>query len=174
MRLALALFLNAALLAMVLPWLRRQWCAVGPAGRLVLAVGLGGRLLVGGIKGLHLVHDAAEMTRYSRMLSRQLWEKPGPGLQSMLGNELHFRGDNLVLHGLSNTYFFSKILAVLNFASLETDWLNAVYLSLFSFVGCWMLAITLARVFPRTPAWAGVLAFVVWPSVLFWSSGVTK
>ncbi|MEJ7664131.1 MAG: hypothetical protein WKG07_33680 [Hymenobacter sp.] len=63
---------------------------------------------------------------------------------------------------------------MLNLASLSSDWLNAAYLSLFAFVGCWQLVASAGPGVSETPAGAGVLAFVLWPSVVYWASGVTK
>lgn len=175
MRLALALLLNAGLLALLLPWLRREWRTV-PARwwRGALVVGLGLRLLIGGSNSWHLVKDAAYMSQIARLLTAQLWAAPGAALHSFLGNELHFAGQDVVYYGMSNTYFFIKLLALLNLFSLGVDWVNGVYLSLLCFVGCWAAARSLARALPATPPLAGVVAFVFWPSVLWWASGVTK
>ncbi|GAC1370341.1 MAG: hypothetical protein NVSMB30_08900 [Hymenobacter sp.] len=174
MRLALALALNSALLAVLLPWLRRQWQQGRGGVRLALVVGLGGRVGVGIVTGLHLVNDAYHMSQFGRQLTAQCWAAPAAALRTLGGDELHFAGQDMVFHGMSNTFFFVKVIALLNLASLTTDWLNAVYLSVFSFVGCWALAKALGRAFPQTPAGAALLAFVVWPSVIFWASGVTK
>lgn len=174
MRVLLAIALNAALLAVLLPWLRRQWQLPGRGWRAALVVGLGGRLLLGGLKGLNLTNDSAYMSFWANVLTSQLWASPAAAVQTFLGNELHFAGKNLVFYGMSNTFFFIKLVALLNLASLGTDWLNALYLSAFAFVGAWQAARALARCLPATPAGAGLLAFVVWPSVLVWTAGVTK
>ena len=63
---------------------------------------------------------------------------------------------------------------MLNLFSGNTDGLNGVYLSLLGFGGCWAAARAVARAWPATPAAAGLLAFVLWPSVVWCASGVTK
>lgn len=174
MKVALALLLNAALLAVLLPWLRRQWQPAPGWLRAALAVGLGGRLMLGIASGWSPVMDAKFMSFYGQLLTAQLWAEPAAALRTFWGNELHYAGQTLVYYGMSNTFFFVKLLAVLNLASLSTNWVNAAYLSVFSLVACWRLTQALERVVPQTPAGAGVLAFVVWPSVIFWASGVSK
>ncbi|MBC7388891.1 MAG: hypothetical protein H7329_06760 [Opitutaceae bacterium] len=171
---ALALLLNGALLAVLLPWLRRQWRAAGMAGRVALLVGLGGRLLVGGVRGWRPVHDAGYMSHYGHLLTAQAWVHPADAWRTLWGNELHFAGQSLVFHGMSNTFFLVKVLAFLNLASLDENWLNALYLAVFSFVGCWCLAQSLRRAFPHTPSAAVIVAFVAWPSVVLWATGISK
>jgi len=174
MSIVLAIVLNVALLAWLLPWLRRQWQAVGWPWRAALLLGLGGRLLVGGITGLHPVKDADYMMYGSRVLTAQFWAAPGAALQTLLGNELHFQANHLVYYGMSNTFFIIKILAFLNLFSAGVSALNGLYLALASFIGCWLLARELARSLPATPAGAGLVAFVLWPTVLFWATGISK
>ena len=81
----------------------------------------------------------------------------------------------MVFHGISNTLFLIKVLAFLNLASLGIDWLNGIVLvscSALWAAGSWCGL--LAAALPATPAGAGVVAFLLWPSVMFWAAGVTK
>ena len=174
MKVALAILLNAALLAVLLPWLWRQWQQVRGWTRAVLVLSLSARLAVGIAGGLHLTNDAEYMSVPSRALTAELWAAPGAALDILRVNKLHFAGYDMVFHSTSNTLLFIKVLVLLNLGSLGNDWLNALYLSIFSFVGCWQLARALGRAFPQTPAGAGALAFGLWPSVIYWASGVTK
>lgn len=174
MKLALAILLNAALLAALLPWLRRQWDEVPIWARAALALGLGGRLLVGAWRGGHLANDALFISEHADWLTAQLRAAPARFWEPLLSNYVVWHGDQVMYYGMSNTLFMAKILAVLNLVSADSGWLNGVYLSLFSFVGCWRLARTLVRVLPHTPAAAGVVGFVVWPTVVFWAAGVAK
>ncbi len=175
MKLALALVLNAALLAALVGWLRGQWRTVpAPWWRTALVLGLGARLAVGFGSRWHLVKDGAYMSGLGRLLTAQIWADPAGAGRSFWGDELHFAGRDIVYYGWSNTYFFSKLLAVLNLASLSTPWLNGLYLTVLGFGGGWAAARAVAQAFPATPAGAGVLAFVLWPSGIWWASGVTK
>ena len=174
MKTGLAIILNLALLALLLPWLRQQWQEVRGWARAALAISLGTRLALGVFKSTHLVKDAYFMSQLGKVLTAQFWAQPEAAARTLMGDELHYAGWNVVYHGMSNTFFFAKIVACFNLASLGTDWLNGVYFSLFSFLGCWQLTKVLVRAFPQTPAGAGAVAFGLWPSVILWTSGITK
>lgn len=69
--------------------------------------------------------------------------------------------------------FFVKILAIVNIVTQSNYWLSSLYLSLFSFSGLWYLASWLVRE-REIPAYLAALAFLFFPSFVFWSSGVLK
>lgn len=73
----------------------------------------------------------------------------------------------------SNSFFLVKVLSLLNFATGGDYLLNGFYLSFFSFTGSWRLVKVLATVYPASRL-AAVAAFLFFPSVVFWSSGVLK
>ncbi|UOQ99847.1 hypothetical protein MUN81_10190 [Hymenobacter sp. 5317J-9] len=172
MKLAIALVLNAGLLAVLLPWVRRQWQRAPAWACWLLAWGLGARLLVGAWRGWHLANDALFISEQAASVTRLL--RAGEMWQALFTDEVGWRQQVITYYGMSNTLFMAKILGWLNLASLDTGWLNGMYLSLFSFVGCWQLATTCWRLFPRTPPAAAVVAFVAWPTVVFWAAGVAK
>lgn len=68
---------------------------------------------------------------------------------------------------------FSKIASILNIISFQNYWITALYLSLFSFVGAWMLANYLVKIF-KTSIGATAFAFLFFPSFVFWSAGLIK
>ncbi|UOQ51387.1 hypothetical protein [Hymenobacter cellulosivorans] len=121
-----------------------------------------------------LSDDADYFQRWSLSLTAQLWEAPGAWLRTLLGDAFEYRGQRLVFHGYSNTFFIIKLLSVLNAATLGNLWANGLYLSLFGFVGGWELTKTLIRLFPHAPAGAPVVAFLLWPTVVYWTAGLTK
>ena len=69
--------------------------------------------------------------------------------------------------------FFVKIVSVINIFTHQNYWPTSLYLSLFSFVGVWLLANEIVRWYPSTK-YAVAIAFFVYPSFVFWSSGVLK
>ncbi|MBC7447656.1 MAG: hypothetical protein H7330_06305, partial [Hymenobacteraceae bacterium] len=73
----------------------------------------------------------------------------------------------------SNSFFFVRLLSVLQFLTAADYWLSGLWLSLAAFAGSWLLARELGRVVPgaRLGAYVGALA---WPSGVFWLSGVSK
>ncbi|HAS44441.1 MAG TPA: hypothetical protein DCS93_28440 [Microscillaceae bacterium] len=69
--------------------------------------------------------------------------------------------------------FIVKIASVINLATQQNYWFTSFYFSLFAFSGLWQAANTLSRLFPTTKL-AAIFAFILFPSVVFWSSGVQK
>ncbi|MCC3152415.1 hypothetical protein Q3A66_05980 [Hymenobacter sp. BT770] len=181
MRLLLAILLNAGLLVVLVPWLRRQWHWAGTGWwRTVLVVGLGLRVLVGVARNWTPKLDAEFMSGISQQVTAQLWASPSTAVQTLTKaiTIMHIDtpggGYDAVYQNTSNTWFLIKLLALLNLGSLGAGWLNGLYLSVFAFVGCWKLVRALADVLPRTPAAAGVVGFLLWPSVWFWATGISK
>ncbi|MDB5268055.1 MAG: hypothetical protein JWP58_1095 [Hymenobacter sp.] len=177
MKIALAILLNAALLAGLLPWLRQQWREAPAAWwRAALVAGLGVRVAVGLARNWHLQLDAKFMSDLSQPITAQLWAHPAQAWQTLTQavTLIHIINYTAVFQGFSNTWFFIKVLAFLNLASGGMGWLNGLYLSLFAFVSSWQLVRVLARVFPNTPVGAGAVAFLLWPSVWFWATGLSK
>jgi hypothetical protein len=73
----------------------------------------------------------------------------------------------------SNSFFFIKLLSLLYFMTGNSYWFSGFYLSLFSFWGSWYLVEKLNTNFPEYGT-ASVIAFLFFPSVFFWTSGVSK
>ena len=178
MKIALAVVLNAGLLALLLPWLRRQWRWAAVVGwRWVLGLGLALRVGVGIARNIPLRLDAKYMSFVSDIVTRTLRAHPARTWKLLTQAVTIFPTPhigNIVYQNSSNTWILIKILALLNFASLRHGWLNALYLSVFVFIGCWQMVRVLAERFPTTPPGAGVVAFLFWPSVWFWGTGISK
>lgn len=164
--------LNAGLLWLLWNWVRRQQQVAGVGPFLVPMLLL--KMVVTALTVIFLTEDAGYFQYWGVALTNQLWTAPGAWVGTLLGDEFHDAGQHLVYHGYSNTFFLIKVISALNLASLGSAWLNAVYLSLFGFVGCWQLVRNLPRTFPGTPVWATPVAFLLWPTVLYWTSGLTK
>jgi hypothetical protein len=81
--------------------------------------------------------------------------------------------DFLVYEQEARSFFLIKILSVLSLLTFQNYWLCSLYFSLFSFCGMWLLANALAEAFPGSKGPAA-LAFLFFPSVVFWSAGVMK
>jgi hypothetical protein len=72
-----------------------------------------------------------------------------------------------------NSFFFIKLLSLLNFLSAGDYLLNNLYLAIYSFWGSAYLVAVLARLYPKYKT-AGVIAFLFFPTVLVWSVGLLK
>ncbi|PJJ60140.1 hypothetical protein [Hymenobacter chitinivorans] len=172
MSILVAVLLNCGLLALIGPWLSRQY-RHPVLGRLLLPL-LGLKVVACLIACWLLSDDADYFQRWSLSLTTQLWEAPGAWLRTLFGDAFEYRGQRLVFHGYSNTFFIIKLLSVLNMATLGSLWANGLYLSLFGFMGGWELTKTLNRLFPLAPVGAPVVAFLLWPTVVYWTAGLTK
>ncbi|MCB2410209.1 hypothetical protein [Hymenobacter lucidus] len=169
MKLLVALGLNGFLLALLFFWIRHHHRTSPFRGWLLPLLAL--KLVACLLACWLLSDDARYFQRWGLALTTQLWAEPGAWLHTMLGDSFE---QKLVFHGYSNTFFVIKVLSVLNLASGGVLLLNGLYFSLFAFVGGWELATTLARLFPATPKAAALLAFLAWPTVVYWTAGLTK
>ncbi|MBW8051915.1 MAG: hypothetical protein FVQ77_16570 [Cytophagales bacterium] len=70
-------------------------------------------------------------------------------------------------------FLMVKIISILDFFTFRNYWVNSLYFSLFSFIGMWYLANTLSRINPNFST-ASAIAFLFFPSIVFWSSGILK
>ncbi|KAA9340597.1 hypothetical protein [Adhaeribacter soli] len=73
----------------------------------------------------------------------------------------------------SNSFFFIKPLSLLNFITGSNYFLNSLFFTLFCFAGCWYFVRTVHKFFPGS-TFPAVLAFLFFPSVVFWTSGILK
>jgi hypothetical protein len=81
--------------------------------------------------------------------------------------------DLLVYEQEARSFFLIKLLSVLSLLTFQNYWICSLYFSFFSFWGMWLLANALAKAFPGSKG-AAALAFLFFPSVVFWSAGVMK
>ncbi|RZK58648.1 MAG: hypothetical protein EOO59_08370 [Hymenobacter sp.] len=171
MKLFIAILLNMLLLTAIGWWLRCAYRRAGPTLQRWLLPTLALRVAAGlSSHGL----DSEFALRWGKFLTAQFWEQPGAAWALWQGHELHGGGPPYMLYEWSNTLFIIKIVGILNLASLGSYWLTSIYLSVGSFMGCWLLVCTLGQLFPAASSGAGVVAFLLWPSTVWWASGITK
>lgn len=75
--------------------------------------------------------------------------------------------------GEHRTVFYTKITSFFALITGNNYWITSVYYSVLSFFAAWYLANTIGRIFPACKIAAGI-AFLFFPSVVFWSSGIIK
>ncbi len=82
-----------------------------------------------------------------------------------------------VLDQLSNTQprslFLVKVVSVFGLVANSNYWLTAFYFSIISFLSAWFLMTQFVASYPGTTRTA-IVSFLFFPSVVFWSSGITK
>ena len=70
-------------------------------------------------------------------------------------------------------FFLVKLLSVTHLVTGQDYWISGIYFSLFSFIGFWALANSLADHFSSNKL-SIVISLLFFPSVVFWSSGIIK
>ncbi|KAA9339659.1 hypothetical protein F0P96_03330 [Hymenobacter busanensis] len=171
MKLLLIFAGNGLVLLGLWRWLRAQRQLPSLGHFVVPALGL--RLLSGSISAAVPSADAVFFQLWARRFTQQLWAEPRAWLRMLTQDEFHYAGQSLVYHGHSNTLFLIKLLSALNVVTGGSLWLNALYFSVASFIGCWYLVRVLSRLFPGTRG-AAIVGLLLWPSALYWTTGITK
>jgi hypothetical protein len=81
--------------------------------------------------------------------------------------------ENFLYSNHPRSLIASKIFSFFSLITNNNYWISSMYLSLFSFSGMWYLANEITLRYPETK-WAAGIGFLLFPSVVFWSSGVLK
>ncbi|TDN40373.1 hypothetical protein E4631_11480 [Hymenobacter sp. UV11] len=174
MRLALAILLNLGLLTGLGIWLRAAYRAAAPRLRRWLLPALAWRLLLTAIGTQFPESDMVYAVINSKLIASVLWEQPARALVVLQNASFTWQGAHFHMYAWSNTLFWYKIIALLSLATGGQLWLDALYLSIGCFIGCWYLVRALAQTLPATPAGAGLVAFLLWPTLVWWTNGLTK
>jgi hypothetical protein len=69
--------------------------------------------------------------------------------------------------------FFIKILSIINLVTFDNYWLSSLWFSFFSFIGSWFLFVRLND-FGKDLFWPSAFSLLLFPSCLFWGSGIIK
>ena len=78
-----------------------------------------------------------------------------------------------LINSQERSLFLIKIMSVFSWIGGNSYWVSAMYFSFLSFLASWHLFSVIARLFDN--AWlAAALAFLFFPSIIFWSSGLVK
>lgn len=173
--------LNLLLLGSLVWWMSRQswaqelkpyfWPALGVKLLLVfvLAVLFHYGLMLGDRSAYH--QGSIKLWHYAQ-------QEPEPYLRMLFFNEFaseqvkaSFPFTDYADH--LNSFFFIKLLSLLNFVTGADYLLNNLYLALYSFWGSAYLVGVLARRYPQYKV-AGAVAFLFFPTVLVWSVGLLK
>lgn len=140
---------------------------------------LGTRLLGGLAVGLLYFYwygggDTFNFQLESELLSQIAHRDPQEYLQILWDNrQLEKYAGQLQFFNEPRSLFFCKILSVFNLITQNNYWINGLYFSTFSFMGCWFLAGVLSSLFPKQ-TWPIAIAFLFFPSIVFWGSGILK
>lgn len=132
-----------------------------------IALGLVYRHYYTGGDTFNYFHDAVG-------LAGLVHESPASYLKAIFLTEIPLElGPQLKFLAQPRALFMAKLVSFFSLITLHNYWLSSLYLSFFSFAGMYCLASKLVKFFPKT-AVPAVVAFLYFPSVVFWSSGVMK
>lgn len=159
---------------MLIYWLRGEWRRAGPGLQRWLLPALGWRLLLTTLSSAYPSPDAVLMLKGSRLLTASFWDRPTAALTLWQSSSLQANGEAMYFYEWSNTLYFSKIMAFLTLLTGGSTWVLGGCLSLLCFMACWSAVRTLVHVFPLAPAGAAGVAFLAWPTVVWWTAGLTK
>ncbi|MBK0402137.1 hypothetical protein I5M27_04020 [Adhaeribacter sp. BT258] len=167
------LLLSIGLLAGLIYWLWRK-TAFNSCWNFIFWPALGFKLFCGVLLGWFYEGgcDTFVYQHYADKVTAIGYAAPEAYLKIIFLNVLPV-ADLVPFATFSNSFFFIKIVSLLNFITGSNYYLNGAFISLFSFAGCWFLVQAFARIFPGT-ANAAVLAFLFFPTAIFWNSGVMK
>jgi hypothetical protein len=84
-----------------------------------------------------------------------------------------FDGWNNLVSLQPRALFMIKVVSLVNLVSHDNYWISSLYFSFISFSAAWFLVKTIVR-FEASLRNAAVIAFLFFPSVVFWSSGLMK
>ncbi len=81
--------------------------------------------------------------------------------------------DSLIYTQQPRALLMSKVVSIGCLLTQNNYWLISAYMTTLSFAGVWYLAQTLVQLFPKTQQTVGI-AWLGYPSFVFWSSGILK
>ncbi|MDH5397329.1 MAG: hypothetical protein OEX02_04240 [Cyclobacteriaceae bacterium] len=109
----------------------------------------------------------------AKVLREFFFHSPKKFIQFIIAN--HHLSDLDLSYGYSSprALLFSKITGIILLFSGDNYYVCSLYFSLFSFSGMAWLVIALSKVIPGARIYA-IIAFLFFPSVVFWTSGIIK
>ena len=115
--------------------------------------------------------DTINYFRDACQLAALAYDHPGEYLKVLVGQLPP--PASLVFQGQPRALFFAKLVSIVNYFTYNNYWITSAYFSLLSFWCSWLLANFLCSWFPHHKQ-AAAIAFLFYPSVVFWGSGVLK
>jgi hypothetical protein len=118
--------------------------------------------------------DSESIFKASAALANQFYENPQTYLKFCLGlNSMPLHYKPLFADWTTQTVFMYKLTSWVCLFTQNNFWLVNIYLSGVSYFGLWLCANRLVEIFPTTK-YAALIAFLLFPSVVLWSSGILK
>ncbi len=106
-------------------------------------------------------------------LTELFWGSPRAYFSFIIGGNESGLQSELLINSQSRSLFLVKIVSFIAIWTLDNYWLTSLYFSLVSFWSGFLLFQKVSNLFPATKS-AAAIAFLFFPSVIFWSSGIIK
>ena len=106
-------------------------------------------------------------------LTELFWSTPSTYFNFLLTGDEYDLVSGLLINTQSRTLFLVKIVSLVAIFTGDNYWITSLYFSLVSFWAGFLLVQKMATAFPVTRL-AAAIAFLFFPSVVFWSSGIIK
>ena len=106
-------------------------------------------------------------------LTELFWSTPGTYVNFLIADDESDHVYGLLLNTQSRSLFLVKIVSLVAICTRDNYWVTSLYFSLVSFWAGFLLFQKVSTVFPATKL-AAAIAFLFFPSVVFWSSGIIK
>lgn len=110
--------------------------------------------------------DAVKLTELFR-------STPGTYFNFLIAGDESNHISYLLLKTQSRSLFLVKIVSLVAICTRDNYWITSLYFSLVSFCAAFLLYHKVSTAFPATKL-AAAIAFLFFPSVVFWSSGIIK
>ncbi len=141
-----------------------------PALMLKLMAGIGLGLLY---KYYYSAGDTFSFFSDACKLTEVFWDNPRSYVTFLWSGDESDPVWSLLANTQTRSLFFVKIVSAVNILSGSNYWITSCYISFISFWSAFRLVEKINSIFPRCSG-AAALAFLFFPSVVFWSSGVIK
>ncbi len=106
-------------------------------------------------------------------LANVFWNNPYGYFKFLVGEDESSTVISTLVNTQSRSLFFIKIISFINLFTGNNYWITSLYFSLVSFWTAFLLFQKMATSFPNSKH-AAAIAFLFFPSVVFWSSGIIK
>lgn len=109
------------------------------------------------------------------LLSDYFWNNPIQYLKILMFSELENaqQAQMFCTWGLDRAFFMSKCISVLYIVLSRNYWVITIYCAGINFMATYYLANQLVKRYPSV-RFAVIIAFMVWPSIQIWTSGLLK
>jgi len=171
-----SLLSSLGLLLAFAAWLRWAHRQAPPELRPWLLPALAARLAATAAAAYWPSQDALHAHEQGQLMAARLAAHPGQAL-ALLQQPLVYQGltdAGQEVYRWSQTLYFDKLVALINLLGGSVMSLSVLYVSLGCFIGCWSLVVALRWALPQAAPRAARLAFLLWPSVLWWTGGLNK